>query len=155
MSTALKQTATLTEIAARIGKQLGLSDVKRVSLALSQVAAQEAERNHAFAERIRTAYAALPPTRQRPKMLTAFDVKLTPIKHIQGRELNPADPLDPYFLFDVYGAAQLPTALSIFPVAKLKEGAASVERRNPGTKPTNRGQRQPLIDYIVRYVRGS
>jgi hypothetical protein len=129
--------------------------MKRVSLALAEVAAQEAERNHVFAERIRTAYAALAPTKQRTKMLTAFDVKLVPIKHIQGRELNPAAPLDPYFLFEVYGSAQFPTALSIFPVAKLKEGAAIVERRNPGTKPTNRGQKQPLIDYIVRYITAS
>src|SRR5258708_35515725 len=154
MSTALKRTSTLTEISERTGKQLGLADVKRSSLALAAVAAQEPERSHIFAERIRTAYAALAPTKQRTKLLTAFDVKLVPIKHIQGRELNPAAPLDPYFLLEVYGAAQLPTALSIFPVAKLKEGAAVVEQRNPGTKPKNRGQKQPLINYIVHYVAG-
>ena len=152
MSTVTKRTATVTEIAERTSKQLGLPDVKRVGVALAEIAAQEAERNRAFAERIRMLYAGLAPTRERKKMLTAFDVTLVPIKHVQGRELNPAEPLDPYFLFEVYGPAQLPTALSIFPVAKLKEGAAIVERRYPGTRPTNRGQKQALINYMVQWV---
>jgi hypothetical protein len=121
-------------------------------MALVEVAAQEAERNHSFANRVRATYAALPPTRTRTKMVTAFDVKLVPIKQVEGREINPAASLDPYFLNEVYGAAQLPTALSIFPVSKLKEGAEMVERRNPGTKPTSRAQRQALIDYIVKHV---
>lgn len=152
MSTVTKRTSTVTEIAERASKQLGLPDVKRVGIALAEIAAQEAERNRAFAERIRTLYDGLAPARERKKMLTAFDVKLVPIKHVQGRELNPADPLDPYFLFEVYGPAQLPTALSMFPVAKLKEGIAIVERRHPGTKPTNRGQKQALIDYMVLWI---
>lgn len=152
MSTITTRTPTITEIAERTSKQLGLPDVKRVSVALAEIAAQEAERNRAFAERVRALYVSLAPTRERTKMVTAFDVKLVPIKHVQGRELNPAEPLDPYFLLEIYGPAQFPTALSIFPVAKLKEGAAIVERRHPGTKPTNRGQKQPLIEYMVQWV---
>lgn len=155
MSTVTKRAATVTEIAERASKHLGLPDVKRVSVALAEVAAQEAERNRGFAERIRVLYEELAPTRVRTKMVTAFDVKLVPIKHVQGRELNPADPLDPYFLFEIYGPAQFPTALSMFPVAKLKEGVVVVERRHPDTKPTNRAQKQSLIEYMVRWVSSS
>ena len=98
MSTAVKRTPTINEVAERASRQLGLSDPKRVTLALTQVAAQEAERDHLFAERVRSAYAALAPTKQRTKLVTAFDVNLVPIKHIQGREINPAAPLSASFL---------------------------------------------------------
>lgn len=152
MSTVTKKRQTLAEVAERAARQLDLDDIKRVSLALVEAASVELEKSHTFENRVRAFYDALAPARPRSRMVTAFDVKLVPIKQIDGREINPAAPLDPYFLYEVYGAEQLPTALSIFPVSKLKEGAAKVEQQNPGTKPSNRGQKQALIDYIVKYV---
>lgn len=35
----------------------------------------------------------------------AFNIDLVPIRRIEGREIDPAAPLDPYFLLDLYGPA--------------------------------------------------
>ena len=83
------------------------------------------------------------------------DIRLVPIIDMQGVQLDPFAPLDPYFLLKVYGAKQLRTALVNFSVADLKVGAEVVEKRNPGTKPKSRAARQALTDYIVEYVAGT
>lgn len=80
---------------------------------------------------------------------------LTPIRHVEGREINLAATPDRYFLLEVYGAHQLREALDLFPLAKLKEGAEAVMERNHGTEPKSRSSKFAALDYIVQYVVGS
>jgi hypothetical protein len=141
-----------TEAARLASVRLELDDLKRLAVALAEAAAEEVIRNRAFAERVLALYAEVPTAARRVKVSSAFDVELVPIKNIEGREINPAAPLDPYFLLDAYGPQQLEQALNLFPVAKLKEAAVMVESRNAGTKPKNRGMKAALISYIVEQL---
>jgi len=75
---------------------------------------------------------------------------LVPVRtDLPYRKIDPYAPPDPAFLTLVYGRHQLARALQDYTVDMLKLTAANIEARHPGTKPRNRGQRQPLIAYIV------
>lgn len=149
MTTLMKRKLSTNKAAKLAGAALDLKDLKRLAAALAEAAAEEVVRNRAFADRVRALYAEVPASTRKPPGVTAFDIDLVPIRRIEGREIDPAAPLDPYFLLDLYGPAQLEKALGLFPLAKLKEASATVERRHPGTKPTNRGSKAALIAYIV------
>ena len=148
-----------TTVARSLASALGLPDAGRAGIAALLVAAEEVERSSHFAARVRAAYDLLPaskPTRGSTrgentvaKILTST---LTPVRHVEGREINLAAPLDPYFLLEVYGADQLRQALELFPLTKLKEGLPAVMERHPGTKPTSRSSKAAVIDYLVRRV---
>lgn len=155
MSTAVKQKLNTTEITERASKALGLEDTKRLGIALTAAAVEELARSPIFASRVRAIYASLPSSpvpRKKETTAKALTVDVTPIKHVDGFSLNPAMPLDPYLIYEAYGAKQFATVLDLFTVPKLKEAAKRVEERNPGTKPTNRGTKVPLIDYLVKYI---
>lgn len=83
--TQMRQAPTLAEIAERAGQRLCLSDLERVTLALAEVAAEEAQHNPIFAERIRAAYAALPSTTRLTKARTARDREPAPVKRMERR----------------------------------------------------------------------
>lgn len=157
MSASVKHSPTTAEAAKHAASQLGLDDVKRVGIALAVAAAEELDYNTVFAARVRMAYSRLSAstaTRARPRTSKALEVAIVPIKHVEGFQLNPAAPLDPYLVYEAYGANQLPVALDLFPLAKLKEASALVEQRCPGTKPTNRSKKDAVIAYIVDQVAG-
>lgn len=149
--------ATVAQAAAQV---LGLDDVSRMSLALTIAAADEVEENSRFADRVRAVYELLPATKQRatsgsrsgssrgslPKALTST---LTPIKRVEGGEINPLAPLDPYLLLEVYGAQQLREALDLYPVTKLREGVTAVLAQHPGRKPPAKASKAALIEYIA------
>lgn len=158
-----KMTApTATSAARSLAYLLNVDDTNRLSLAVLLAASDEIEQNSRFAARVRAMYEQLPTKTPRgsvgsakgdaSKILTST---LQPIRHVEGREINPAAPLDPYFLLEVYGAHQLRQALELFPLSKLKEGVEAVIERNPGTKPTSKSSKVSVIDYIARYVAGS
>lgn len=149
MPTTVKPKLTVAGAVQHAALVLNLDDTKRLGIALAEAAAQEAERNGAFAALVRELYAVLQP--QAPKPKPAQRPELVPIKRIEGRELDAAGKLDPYFLHEVYGAHQLRTALERYPLAKLKEGADLVEARNRGAK-ANRRSKETVIDFIVRHV---
>ncbi|HEX2347982.1 MAG TPA: hypothetical protein VHI51_06040, partial [Ktedonobacterales bacterium] len=77
-----------------------------------------------------------------------LDIDLKPIKSMEGRFRDPAAPVDPYFLLELYGPDQLALALSRYTAPRLREGVKAVQARHPGTKPAGTGK-QPMIDYIV------
>ena len=138
MSTASKRKISTAEAVRRACYILGLEDTKRVGIALAAAGAEELHRNRAFAEQVRDIYTHLAPA---PPKQVASRVHLTPIKQMDGYAFNTAAPLDPYFLLEYFGPTQLPDALGLYPVFKLKEGADAVQARNPGTRPANRGQK--------------
>lgn len=156
-------TVTTTTASRSLASLLNVDDAGRAGLAVLLAATDEIEQNSRFAARIRAAYDMLPAskpprssgsssrTSNVAKILTST---LTPIRHTEGREINLAAPLDPYFLLEVYGAHQLREALDLFPLTKLKEGVEAVTERNPGTKPSSKSSKAAVIDYIVRYVTG-
>lgn len=160
MSTVVKPT-TLTEAAKQVGERLGLTNSKRLGAALAAALVEEIAHNSSFVERVRAAYAAsetikAPAAKKdsKARMPKTSLVDLVPIKHVEGFEFNPAAPMDPYLLHEAFGTRQLRIILEALPTAKLKESAAKVERRNPGTKPTNRSQKDALIAYIIQHVAG-
>jgi hypothetical protein len=152
------QSQRIASAAEQIGTALGLDNHKLLGAILAEAAAQEARRNAAFAEHIREMYLAeAKPTRQarsarQPKQPKLPKPELRPIKRVESHEINIAAALDPYYLYEVYGADQLPLALDEFTVTKLKEAVEAVQKRHPGTKPTNSRNKPAVIDYIVRYV---
>jgi hypothetical protein len=149
---------TTTTAARSLASALGLADAGRAGVAALLVAAEEVEQNSHFAARVRAAYDLLPASKPTRRSTGAGDElvtkilssTLTPIRHVEGREINLAAPLDPYFLLEVYGAGQLRQALDLFPLAKLKEGLPAVMERNPGTKPANRSSKGAVVDYMMQ-----
>jgi hypothetical protein len=157
MSTAVKRTLSPAEAAKRVAQLLGLDDVKRTGVALATAAADEAEHSPTFAARIRALYSATmpiqpPSTRKKTPNINTLWSELKLIKHVDGLDLNAAAPLNPYLLCEAFGADQLPKILDALPLAKVKESAALVEERNPGTKPVNRSSKSAVMDYIIHYV---
>lgn len=148
MVTTLKRKLSTTEAAKLARGALGLEDLRRLTIALTEVAAEETLHNRTFAARVREVYEQVP-AEARSGRSDPFAVHLVPVKVVEGRDINPAAPLDPNFLLEVYGQHQFRDALSIFSVAKLKEAARRIADHHPGTKPTNWGQKTPLVNYIV------
>lgn len=162
MSTTAKRKLTVADAAKHAGIVLNLNDSKLLGIALAYAASEEIEHNVHFAAQVRTVYEALASasngtgSKGRGSVgAKAPAVNLMPMKHVEGYELNLAAPLDPYFLYEVYGSHQLPVALDLFSVNRLKEASALVQERNAGTKPANRSSKQALIDYIIHYVTAS
>src|SRR5262245_29752505 len=149
---------------------LGLDDAKRLAAALAEVVVEELTHNAAFTARVRERYEALAPRKpapatprakapRAPKALESATPRapkgeeqlpeLVPIRRIEGREISLAGPLDPYFLQELYGDAQLARALDRYPLRKLQEAASLVEERHRGTRPAMRTDKEVLIAYIV------
>lgn len=165
-ATTAQATMTAAAAARSIAFFLDLEDTNRITLAVLMAASEELERNGQFVARVRAAYNTLPASKtrgagsagsaaQKAEEARKLAATLKPIHEVEGREINLAAPLDPYFLLDVYGAQQLRQALELFPLAKLKEGVNAVIERNPGTKPTSKSSKAAVIDYIERYVAGT
>ncbi|HEX8732606.1 MAG TPA: hypothetical protein VF725_11175, partial [Ktedonobacterales bacterium] len=93
------------------------------------------------------------PVRKRAPMKAEKLPPLVPIRRdMPERPRDPFAPPDPTYLVQAYGIHQLARALQDYTVDMLKQAAAKIETRHPGTKPTNRGQRASLIDYIVQHT---
>jgi len=63
--------------------------------------------------------------------------------------------LDPYLLQRLYGTEQLPKALSVYGMTKLKEAAAVVMQKKPGVKPRDARRVDSVREFIVEQVTGS
>lgn len=150
MPTTVKRKLSAAEAAKHASVVLGLDDLKRLGIALAEAAAAEASSNHAFAEKVRQLYSAIPATGRKQAVESA---DLVPIKQLPGRAFDASAPLDPYFLLELYGRHQLSAALEREPLSRLKEASAIVERRHPGTRPKNKAQKASNIDYILQLVK--
>lgn len=146
------------EATGRLRRTLEVDDLKLLSAAVAEVAADTAERDPRFAQRIRETYQDLYALRAtRPVRRTGSEVKdvaLVPIGSMGDVRIDPYAPLDAYTLHQLYGSSQLRSALSVYSLPKLKQALAPVEQRHPGTKPTSRAEKDSIIDYIVEHVAG-
>ncbi len=159
MATMVKpRTAQQRAVAAtrQLREATGLDDLKLLSTAVAELAAEEAARNPAYVSRLQAVYQELVSLHStRPiRAQEASGVKLVPIGNVAHQAIDPHAPLDPYYLYDLYGPEQLRAALSRYTLARLKEGLPAVEQRNAGTKPASRARKDAIIDYIVEHVAG-
>lgn len=162
MSVTLSQPMTVAQRGAlatkRLRAVLGVDDVKLLSTALAEVAAEEAVTNRDFANRVHATYielAAQKPIRRNPTHKTAVnEVELVPVIDMTGIRIDPFASLDPYLLHRIYGSKQLRAALTGYSLARLKEGLDPVQTKNPGTKPQSKARKDSIIDYIVEHVAG-
>jgi hypothetical protein len=133
-----------------------LNDATILGTSLAEAAAREMRQNPRFAGEVRKVYDELAALqRPRGKAIQANAEELPPLVPIRNdlpyRKIDPYSPPDPAFLTLVHGRHQLARALQDCTVDMLKQTAAKIEAAHRGTKPKNRWQRQPLIDYIVQY----
>ncbi len=138
-------------------------DLKRLVTALTEVASEEVSRNTTFRERILATYGEMG-TVAVPKRATSSRsgtakaktplAWLTPIHPVDPKRFGPDKLLDPYLIQYAYGDDVLRTILDGYSATRLKEAAAIVAERNPGTRPVNRSRKDALIEYIIRYVVG-
>lgn len=150
----------VTLAAESVAQYLHLDDPKRLSAAIVEIVAEEVTRNPSMASRIRNRYDELAlPKRRRGSSARNTVTKppkpmrtLVPLKIVETGDVNIGAALDPYRLYEVYGAEQLADALDEHTLASLQEAMECVQERHPGTKPTNKGRRQTIIEYVVRYV---
>lgn len=166
---------TITQRSARATRQLcnalGLGslqpkDLTLLTIALAEAGTEEARTNGHFANRVRTTFDSLKAHNAKPvngaskavsnkkagNSQTDVFASLTPIGPVDLSRLRPHGAIDPYALYTGYGEAQAKRVLNSLTRDDLKQTAAIVEQRNPGTKPTNRGQIASLLAYITKYV---
>lgn len=126
------------------------TDMKYLTLALAEVAAEEARRNPGFATRVCGRYHSLLPVKAppKPKPIDRTRVTLVPIGTVDESLLDPYAPPNPWALQQLYGDRQLAQALNRYSLAKLKEAVALVQERFPGTKP-QRLTKPGITDYII------
>src|SRR5258708_2731521 len=141
----------------RVADHQHLTDLKRLAAALAEVAADEVQRNPGFALRLRGLYEDLAPPRKiatgrAAKTAKAPSKALKPIKRIEGFDIDPSAPLDPYLQLEIYGAVQLEEALRRHTKANLLEAVEIVQDRHPGTAPRGTSK-DALLAYLVAHVR--
>ncbi len=146
----------LNEIVQHSGELLELSDLKALSVAIAEAAADAIKQDAVFAQKVCKHYKELanvtsPAPHTGMKGQNEGD-DLVPIKAVAGHDVGIVAPLDPYFLQELYGDAQLPKALKRYTLKHLLEGAALVERKHPGTKPANKTKKDAVIAYIINYI---
>lgn len=162
-SKTMKTTSANTAAAAArsAGAMLNLDDINRLAIALTLAAADEVEENSRFANRVRANYELLPPSKSRTtkasagtvgSMPEALTAELTPIKRVEGGEINPTAPLDPFLLLEVYGAHQLRQALNLYSPVMLREAAAAVAERYASPRPAAKASKEKLVDFVVEHL---
>jgi hypothetical protein len=156
MSTATRsRTASqrATDAAKRVAAQLGLEDVKLVTAALLEVAADIVENDATARSDVKSIYQELVvSTQARPPKVVQPAVELVPLRRIEAHEINIAAPLNPYFLLELYGPNQLSAALNRYPKKKLLEGVEAVQKRHPNAKPRAKSTSAQLVEFIVQQV---
>lgn len=157
---AVESTAERSARATRDLRQaLGLDSVKMrdlplLTIALAEEAAREARENAVFRDRLCSAFRALEaqrPTQRARKRPSGIDA-LVAVGPIDLAKLRPSGALDPYALYAAVGPAQSHRVLSDLMLQDLKQSAALVERRNPGTAPASRRAKKALVEYIVEHM---
>ena len=164
MSATIEKPPTVAQRATAATVQLretfGFSNLKVMSTAIAEAAAEEAQQNSAFAERIRRIYQELSSNSQgktagtRPPRSAQKKSSLTPIARVEGFQPDPFAPIDPYFYLKIYGPEQFPLALDEQTLVTLKVIAEKLMADNPGTKPKTKSKKVDVIDYIVEIVAG-
>ena len=133
----------------------GFEQLNVMSTAIAEVVVAQAKQDPAFAELVRNTYQELvdlfKPTPRKPRA-SQKKLNLKPVANVEGYEIDPNGPLDPYFVYKAYGSEQFPLALSERSMESIKEAAKKLMTSHPGTKPKTFANRAAIIDYIVEIV---
>lgn len=164
MSTATSQKAPTvaqrtSEAGEKAAKYLGVENAKLLGAVLAEVATSELRFNQSFADRVRAAYEASAPKpkpkvqRQPQSKTTKPKVTLVPVKDVGPYYIDMTAEVDPYELYEVFGARQLPDALGKFSKKKLlAEAVPRVQKRHPGAQPPKSANTEGVIAFIVQRV---
>jgi len=133
-----------------------VEDLKVLSAAVVEAAAEEAVRNSGFRSRVRQIYNELAPPPARPPVSAHRGAPsqsvLVPLQGTEGVRIDPFAPLDPYVLLRLYGPQQMRPALARYSFTSLKEAAKTVKERHPSTKPRDARKADAVLDYIMEHV---
>jgi hypothetical protein len=147
------------EAAEKSARYLGVENTKLLAAVLAEVASDELRYNRSFADRVRVAYEASAPKpkpkpQRQPRPRAAKPkVTLVPIKDVGPHYMDITAAVDPYLLYEVFGAKQLPDALRRFSKKKLLEEAVPyVQKRHPGAQPPKSATLEGVIAFIVQRV---
>jgi hypothetical protein len=146
-----------SEAGEKAARYLVIENAKLLGAVLAEVASNELRLNHSFADRVRAAYEASAPKPKPPrpprKTTSKPTVTLVPIKDVGPQYMDMTAAVDPYKLFEVFGAKQLPDALRRFTKKKLLEEAVPcVQKRHPGAQPSKSANTEGVIAFIVQHV---
>jgi hypothetical protein len=154
------------ELCEALGISPKANDIKILTLALAEVAAQEAANNPAFAHTITEMFTQIAqaeqgakkraPTRRKPAAVpmikpSALD-HIKPLKPWDPKKFNPYKPLDPYELCDVFGPEQLAIMLPEYERSTLREMVKIVLVRHPKTRKPSLNDNEAMIAYILEHV---
>ncbi|HUY77839.1 MAG TPA: hypothetical protein VMV29_13795 [Ktedonobacterales bacterium] len=141
---------------------LAPKDLTYLALALTEVASEEAEHNSEFNRRVRELYEMIAPTKKpaKPRSPSSWqrptkEELMKPLKAVgtvDPSRIAPYAPPDPYALLELFGPEQLPRVLFLRTLENLKRAVRIVQARHPGTKPSNMGRKDAIVEYIMRYV---
>jgi len=144
------------EATRRLRTVLGLEDLKLLSAAIAEAAADEADRSAQFRSHVLTIYQELAMLQvsgsSRRPTHAADEVELIPLPGTEGIRIDPFGTVDPILLLRLYGPHQLRTALSGYSYTALKEAVSVVKSRYPKTKPKDGRKADALLDYIVEQI---
>ena len=143
-----------TEATNKLKKLVGVDDLKILSAALAEVAAKEAEVNPQFAEKIKQTCSdfALNAKKSAATGKRSGIVQLVPTGTPTIGAASWTGELNPYRLYQLYGAEQFHLSLEQYSLSTLKEGLELVIAKHPGTKPKTKSKKSDIIDYMVEYV---
>ncbi len=159
MSVILEPTRmTLQERSAAASKTLksmvGFDDLKVLSAALAEVAVAEAFINQSFVDKIRKTCLELAALTRKASVSSKHKgvVQLIPIGNPNIGDASWTGELNPYRLYQLFGADQFRLALEQYTLSTLKDGVELVIAKHPGTKPKTRSKKKDIIDYMIEYV---
>jgi hypothetical protein len=148
-----------------LGVTVPKSQMKYLTIALAETATEEVQHDPEFALRLKLRFESLlPRSIQRKgsqkreknanptKRSSSSKQKLVPIKQIDANRLNPYGVPDPYALLEAFGEEQLPLALKEYSLTLLNKIAADIQAKNPNTQPSNKRQKDAVVEYIVCHV---
>lgn len=146
--------------ALHLSQEMDDADVLTTALAEIVIEASSYRPDPRFAEAVRQRYRELSTLLPAPKPTMKKNQALSPLVPLKRAEgeydsrvhVDPWAPPDPASIIRVYGKDQLGRALQDYMLDSLKQTAAKIEREHPGTKPTNRGRKDAVIEYIVKYA---
>ncbi len=157
-----RSTAAIRHLRDSLRLPLDMSDAAILMTALAEVVA-EATGYHpdpGLADAVRQRYRELHALRSTRKPAGANKQTLPPLVPLKRADdeyatrvrVDPWAPPDPAAIIRVYGKDQLARALQDYMLDSLKQTAAKIEQRHPGTKPASRARKDAVIAYIVKYA---
>jgi|GEM_PF-4462574 len=143
----------------RVAQRLAIEEIRALSAALAEVAADEVEKNTGFAERVKRRYQEMKakPSRASQSPKSSLPKRGGPQPRVAagrtpGEHIDIVSPTDPRTLVPLYGQ-DLEAHLEEYSVRALWDMARVLTPHVGEKAPAQKSGRAALIAYILRYVR--